>query len=77
MSNDHEEPDSFPSNEEMKESSYMTSLDRKVVELASQNNLSQIKKLFNDETQEINIFSSKDHKDYTSKALCTNVLKPA
>ena len=60
-----EENESFRS-EEVKESSYMTSIDRKVIELASQNNLSQIKKLFNDEAQDINIFSSKDHKDYTS-----------
>jgi hypothetical protein len=65
MSN--EEPESFRSNEEVKESSYMASIDHKVIELASQNNLSQIKKLFNDESQDINIFNSKDHKEYTSK----------
>ncbi len=65
MSN--EESESFKSNnEECKDSSYMTPLDRKVIELASQNNLSQIKKIYNDESHEINIFHSKDHKDYTS-----------
>ena len=65
MSN--EEPESFQSHEEVKESSFMTTMDRKVIELASQNNLSQIKKIYNDENNEINIFYSKDHKDYTSK----------
>lgn len=60
------DPESFHSNEEVKESSYMTSFDRKVLELASQNNFSQIKKIFCDETQEVNLFISRDHKDYTS-----------
>ena len=79
----HDENESFRS-EEVKESSYMASIDRRVIELASQNNLSQIKKLFNDETQDINIFSSKDHKDYTSnyfkvtfKIICFLVLHHA
>ena len=67
MSN--EEPESFLSNEECKDSSYMTPFDRKVIELASQNNLSQIKKIYNDETHEINIFFAKDHKDYTSNII--------
>lgn len=61
------EPESFRSNEEVKESSLMTTFDRKVLDLASQNNLSQIKKIYNDENHEINVFYSKDHKDYTSK----------
>lgn len=62
-------PESFHSNEEAKESSYMTSFDRKVLELASQNNFSQIKKIFCDENQDVNLFISRDHKDYTSNAL--------
>lgn len=62
-----EELNSFESYEEVKESSYMTAMDQKVIELACQNNLSQIKKIYNDENYEINIFYSKDHKDYTSK----------
>ncbi len=58
---------SLNSHEDNKEDSYMSLNDRKVIDLASQNNFAQIKKIYDDENVFVNVFVAKDNKDYSSK----------
>lgn len=57
---------SLNSHEDFKEDTYMSLNDRKVIDLASQNNFAQIKKIYEDENVFVNVFAAKDNKDYSS-----------
>lgn len=63
MSEFHKE---INSGEEFKDDSYMSSIDKKIILLAGQNNIAQIKKIFAEEKEIVNVFAAKDSKDYSS-----------
>lgn len=52
--------------EEYKDENYISLIDKKVIELAGQNNYSLIKQIYSDEKENVNVFAAKDKKGYTS-----------